>query len=156
MPLYNPVCTLKTNTFLSSSAKTQRQSLDFLFEGMAAPNQANVLTLIPIEGVQIPNLASILTTVNNSVILGKLNVVIKEVGSPAVTAWVDAQVLISNETENPFIIINKFDLISGISGVEFSVDKSLTILNGVEFRVTSATSRFLRAKASFEYNLVMD
>lgn len=137
-------------------AKAQRHVSDFLHEGTTTANQTVTAIAIPSSGVLTKDAKSVLTIPVNSVMVGKLNFSVKEIATANVLAWIDAQVTIYKGTSTPVITVNKVDVVGSITGVTLSVVNSGTVANGIEFQITSVEAKTLRAKATFEYDLIID
>lgn len=137
-------------------AKAQRHVADFLYEGTTTANETVTAIAMPSSGVLTKDAKSVLTIPTNSVMIGKLNFSVKEAATANVLAWIDAQVTIYKGASTPIISINKVDTVGSITGVSLSVINSGTVTDGIEFQITSVSAKTLRAKATFEYDLIID
>lgn len=136
--------------------KAQRHVSDFLYQGITTANETVTAIAIPSSGVLTKDAKSVLTIPFNSVMVGKLNFSVKEAATANVLAWIDAQVTIYKGASTPVITINKVDTVGSITGVTLAVVNSGTVANGIEFQITSVEIKTLRAKATFEYDLITD
>ena len=142
----------------SGYSVAQRHCADFAYRGaVSAGATVSAIATTDIMSTSVAkDTRTVLTIPANSIMVGKLNISVKETTSLAVTAWIDAQVVIAKGTSTPTITINKVDTIMGISGVSIAIVNSSTVTDGIEFQITSVSAKTLRAKATFEYDVIID